>query len=152
MNRLAVMDWGIGGLGFYRSWKQHRPDDSIVYFSDSGFTPYGKLSEEDLSERLNQIFKYLKAAHAVTHIVVACNAASSVLNKTRTPSGIETDGVIDSTVEFIRETLADKPLTVLGGNRIVDSQTYSKLLPELVLHEKAAQPLSAIVERGDCYG
>ncbi len=55
MNRIAVLDWGIGGFGFWNEWKKHRPEEGMIYFSDSGFAPYGLVSEEQLRERIEKI-------------------------------------------------------------------------------------------------
>jgi len=152
MDKLAVIDWGIGGLGFYREWKKHRPEDGIIYFSDSGYTPYGKLSTESLANRLSSVFQHLVNIHKVTHIMVACNAASSVLEHCKIPKNTIVEGVISETVNYIEEKLTGKEATIIAGNKIIDSKTYSTLLPQHNLREVAAQPLSALVERGDTYG
>jgi hypothetical protein len=36
-----MVDWGVGGLGFYKELKK-RVDAPALYFSDNGFTPYGR--------------------------------------------------------------------------------------------------------------
>ena len=152
MSKLAIIDWGIGGLGFYREWKNHRPDEEVLYFSDSGHTPYGKLSEKQLSDRLSEVFSFLCDAYGITHFMVACNAASSVMDGNRITECDQATGVVDGTVEFIRTQLTGKELTILGGSRVINSKTYSNKLPEFNLLEMSAQPLSALVERGDNYG
>ncbi len=152
MKKLAVIDWGIGGLGFYRTWKKHRPDDGIVYIADSGFTPYGKLDEVEQRERLIQVFKYLRDQHAVTHVMVACNAASSVIDEIPPIDGMQIGGLIEGTCEYVREHLADKNFTFIGGTRTIESKVYANKLTDLKISQRVAQPLSALVERGDAYG
>ncbi len=152
MNRLAVIDWGIGGLGFYRSWKQQHPDDAVIYFSDSGFRPSSKISAERLVDRLPIVFDYLTSRHNVTHVMVACNAASSVLGEIHRDTPKVIAGVIDGTIEYINKNLSDKNVTLLGGIRTIESRIFSSQLDHLYLSEKVAQPLSAIVERGNIDG
>jgi len=38
----AILDWGIGGMEFYRLFKENYPDVGVCYFSDASSLPYGK--------------------------------------------------------------------------------------------------------------
>lgn len=152
MKRLAVINWGIGGLGFYRTWKKHRPHDAVIYLADSGFTPYGKLSDEEQRQRLVHLCRYLRNQYAVTHVMVACNTVSSVIDEIPPVEGIEIGGLIKGTCEYVREHLAGKDFTFIGGIRTIESEVYVKKLADLKMSQKIAQPLSALVERGDAYG
>ena len=152
MKNLAIIDWGIGGLGFYKIWKKHRPDDGIVYLADSGFTPYGKLNDEEQVQRLVKIFHHLSSEYGVTHVMVACNAASAVIDEIPPIKGIKIGGLIKGTCEYVKENLADKNFTFIGGTRTIESEVYLKKLSDLNISQRIAQPLSALVERGDAYG
>jgi len=152
MKKFAVIDWGIGGLGFYRSWKKHRPDDGIVYLADSGFTPYGKLDAKEQRERLVEVLHYLENEHGVTHVMVACNAASAVIDEMSPIGEMQIGGLIEGTCDYVREHLADKQITFIGGTRTIESEVYVKKLADLKISQRIAQPLSALVERGDAYG
>lgn len=147
MNRLAVMDWGIGGLGFWKAWRKARPKDGIVYFSDSGFEPYGKLSEGDLKVRLETIIAWLAREHGVTHLVIACNAASTALEDAAVGE-VKVSGIIHAGVEKVRKTVPPGPLSIAGGKRTIESGIYQRLLPDHEVAGIMAQPLSAIVEAG----
>jgi len=150
--KLAVIDWGIGGLGFYSTWKKHRPEDAIIYLSDSGFTPYGKLDAIVLRQRLIQMFNYLKNTQGVTHVMVACNAASSVIYDIPAIRGLKINGLIEGTCAYVREYLTNKKFTFIGGTRTIESEIYVKKLADLNISQRTAQPLSALVERGIIYG
>ena len=83
--RLAVVDWGIGGLGFLQRFAARHPDAGAVYLSDAGCTPYGRLARRALAARVDHLLRYLAAAHGIDHAVLACNAASTVLGDLGVP-------------------------------------------------------------------
>ena len=47
--KLAILDYGIGGLDIWRRLRARYPQLDTLYLSDSGFTPYGQL--DDVSQR-----------------------------------------------------------------------------------------------------
>jgi len=151
MSRLAIIDWGIGGMGFYREWIKHIGESSILYFSDSGFTPYGRLSQQDLTSRLNRVIEMLVREHSITHIVIACNAASSVIEHLSIPD-ITVTGIINPTCQWIKEQNFKDNVIIAGGKITIESQIFPKLLSPLKVQSKIAQPLSALVEAGKIEG
>ena len=56
--RIAVLDWGIGGLGVWRALR-HRTLAPTLYLSDSGAPPYGRLPARELSQRLEAVCRHL---------------------------------------------------------------------------------------------
>ena len=58
LKALAVVDAGIGGLGTYQAIKA-RSNIPVLYFSDSGYEPYGVVPTPRLRGRLQQIFEFL---------------------------------------------------------------------------------------------
>lgn len=147
MKRLAVVDWGIGGAGFWKEWRKRHPSSSMVYYSDSGYTPYGKLEVEPLVDRLVSRVDLLENL-GVTHVVFACNAASTVIKhvKERKP-GVHVEGVIEATRRWIKNNFdQSKPLSIIGGKRTIDSNEY---LLRSNVSQIVGQPFSAIVEKGE---
>ena len=47
--KLGILDWGIGGVSIYKLIKEKRPDVPVIYFSDTGATPYGKMERRELA-------------------------------------------------------------------------------------------------------
>jgi glutamate racemase len=78
MERLGFLDWGIGGLGIFRAFRRRRPGVPVLYWSDTGATPYGRLPAAALTARVRRVLQSM-VGQGVTHAVVACNAASTVL-------------------------------------------------------------------------
>lgn len=148
--RLGVLDWGIGGIDFQARLRARHPDVAVIYWSDSGATPYGKLGREALAVRVAHVAAALRDLGA-THVVVACNAASTVLDHPAIAGvGVEICGVI---VPAIAATLADpaRVVGVIGGRRTIASGMYRRGLTAggRRVISRVAQPLSAMVERGE---
>ena len=156
--RLAIVDWGIGGYGLYALVKATQPALAVTYFSDAGTTPYGKLPPRELHTRLCQVVAFL-AQQQVTHVAIACNAASTALPlmapKSRVQSGRSTvpwpqiSGVLEHgarAVQRVRGTIG-----VVGGRRTILSQAYRRRLPNARLQQRIAQPISAFIERGELH-
>src|SRR5260370_39564965 len=78
-----IIDWGIGGLSVWRQARRLRPETAFVYLSDTGSLPYGTLSGADLAVRLEQLILHARARWGSETILLACNAASTVLDRLR---------------------------------------------------------------------
>ena len=141
---LGIVDWGVGGLGFYKELKR-RVDAPALYFSDNGFTPYGQTPTAKLERRLHSIFRFLFRRGA-THICIACNAASSVH-----PDSDDVIGIIRHGVDALRRGRWPK-IGLIAGRRTVHSRAYSRHLQGMDLRQRVAQPLSAHVEAGRLSG
>jgi glutamate racemase len=146
--QLGIIDWGIGGIGVYKLIKQRQPDIPVIYFSDTGATPYGKMSRAELVARLNAVIQMLKSK-GVTHLVIACNAASTAIPCLNS-DGIAVEGVIESAVA-VTVKLKPKRLGLIGGRRTVLSGVYRKAFAAhgIKVEQRIAQPLSGMIESGD---
>ncbi len=146
--KLGIIDWGIGGISIYKLIKKHRPEVSVVYFSDTGVAPYGKMSRTELVARLGQIIGFLRTK-GVTHLVIGCNAASTAL-PFLDPQGLTIEGVIDPAVDMAAR-LRPKRLGLIGGRRTVLSGVYRRAFAErgIKVEQRIAQPLSGLIESGD---
>jgi len=148
--KLAVLDWGVGGLGFYRRFAQAHANVPVVYCSDTGFTPYGKVPRAQLAARVDYVLAYLADAHGADHAVLACNAASTVLCDLSAPGrGMPVAGVIAPAIAALAER-APARVGVIGGARTIRSGLYGRGLRAAGHHvcQRVAQPLSAHVEAG----
>ncbi len=149
--QVGILDWGIGGLGFSQLLLERRPDVAVTYFSDSGEVPYGRLSKEQLVSRLGLIIRFLHR-RGVTHLVVACNAMSTILPLTK-KSGQEPPlkivGVIEPTTSAIH-ALPYKHYGIVGGRRTILSGAYRTRLEQVgrVVSQRIAQPISRLIEDG----
>ncbi len=148
VKRLAIIDWGIGGIGIYKLIKERFGAVGILYFSDTGAVPYGKMSRLELVARLETILLFLKSRE-ITHLVIGCNAASTVFPYLKL-KGLKAEGIINSAVRAT-EKLKPERLVLIGGRRTVLSGVYRKAMAEkgIEVKQRIAQPLSAFIESGD---
>lgn len=146
--RLALVDWGVGGVGVLRELRAKNPDCRVTYFSDSGAPPYGLLSPRVLSRRLHDVVAWL-ASRGVAEVFFACNAASSVLTNDATAWPLPVSGIIDAGVTTVRASGA-RVVGIVGGMRTVRSGVYRRALraDTRVIVQRVAQPLSAAIEAG----
>lgn len=73
---IGVFDSGIGGLSVLRHVHTLLPDESLLYFADSGFAPYGEKPEQVIVERTVAITAFLLTQN-IKALVVACNTATA---------------------------------------------------------------------------
>jgi glutamate racemase len=150
--KLGILDWGIGGVGFYALARARLPKLPVVYWSDAGAVPYGKQPPAELARRLVTIARWLKREAGVTHLAIACNAASSVLPRIdladdRLP---RITGVIEHGARAaLRRTAPGQVIGVVGGRRTILSGAYRRALSGRTVRQRIAQPISARVEAGD---
>lgn len=146
--KLGILDWGIGGVSIYKLVRERLGKIPTVYFSDTGVTPYGKMSQSELVSRMDSVIEYLGSL-GVTHLVIGCNAASTAIPYLReTP--IEVKGVIESAINLTAR-VKPKKLGVIGGRRTVISGVYRKAFRTrgIDVAQRIAQPLSGLIESGD---
>lgn len=147
---LAILDWGIGGLGLHRWLRAARPDLDLVYVSDSGAPPYGTLSPSALRARVELVGEAL-CRMGIDRLAVACNAASTVLHRplpSLTVRAIAFEGVSAILARGVQR------VGVIGGRRTIRSGVYARPLRAagVAVHQRVAQPLSALVEAGEIDG
>ncbi len=143
-----MIDWGIGGVSIYKLIKERFGDVPVTYFSDTGATPYGKMSRQELSSRLDSVIDHLKGI-GVTHVIIGCNAASTAIGDLA-DHGIPIEGVIEPAVAMTVK-FEPKDLGLIGGRRTVISGIYRRAFAQsgIALRQRMAQPLSGMIESGD---
>jgi glutamate racemase len=149
---LAILDWGIGGMDFYRIFKEHYPETGVCYFSDSGAVPYGKQQKGQLAQRLDHMIKFLKP-QGISRLVVACNAMSTVLPELaqrESMKDFQITGVIEPAISAVLRQNGER-VGIVGGCRTIRSGAYGKPLRKHFpsVAQRIAQPLSAMIERGE---
>jgi glutamate racemase len=152
---VGMLDWGIGGISVLAELHKRWPNCSCIYLSDAGAKPYGKMTSANLTKRLNQIAKFFRNRN-IKQIIIACNAASTVLVKLQKQNpDLTFYGMLDSGVEMIKSAEV-KSCLVIGGKRTIQSGYFQKKFKsyeinrrKIKIETKIAQPFSAFIERGD---
>ena len=52
---LGIVDWGIGGIGLLSALDRVAPGLPVLYWSDAGATPYGRMGVDELTDRLTTV-------------------------------------------------------------------------------------------------
>lgn len=143
---LGILDWGIGGLGLYNSVKALALNYPILYFSDAGATPYGKMSHAQMQARLETVLNFMHSLGAL-NVAVACNAASCAL-----PIQVQCNytGIIEHGIKAVQQK-NPKQIGIIGGERTINSNSYLNPLSSNAFDvlQQVAQPLSNLIEQGD---
>lgn len=78
MTTVGVFDSGVGGLSVLRALLAELPGTRFVYLADSAFAPYGERDAAEVSQRTHRVASYLRKAHAIDALVLACNTATAI--------------------------------------------------------------------------
>lgn len=75
---IGIFDSGVGGLTTLQELSHIMPNESIVYFGDTGRVPYGTKSNETIQKFALQDMRFLQSKD-VKLLIAACGTVSSVL-------------------------------------------------------------------------
>jgi glutamate racemase len=144
---LGIVDWGIGGLGLVQALDRAAPGLPVLYWSDAGATPYGRMRVDELAGRLTIVVDAL-AERGATEVVLACNAASTVVGRLD-GAAIPVEGIIGHGLASVPEEITGQ-VGVIGGRRTIAAGHYRRGLARRgrVVLSRVAQPLSAHIEAG----
>ena len=73
---IGLFDSGLGGISVWKEIVNLLPNESIVYYADSGNCPYGSKGQEEIIALSEKITQFL-IEQGVKIIVVACNTATA---------------------------------------------------------------------------
>ncbi len=74
---IGIFDSGIGGLSVVRHLLAELPNESLIYFADSGRAPYGRKTKAEVISYAHEITNFLQKQQ-VKLIIVACNTATGI--------------------------------------------------------------------------
>jgi glutamate racemase len=140
---IGICDYGIGGISLYKRLRE-LSDVDVIYYSDAGYVPYGKVPEAELREQVGRVIGFLFAQGA-DYVAVACNAASTVL-----PDHPQVAGIIEHGLQVVRDSQF-RDVGIVGGYRTVTSNVYKTPLEQegMTVRQNVAQALSIRIEAGD---
>ncbi|HHV28455.1 glutamate racemase [Acetivibrio mesophilus] len=149
---IGVFDSGLGGLTVLKEIKTLLPQESVVYFGDSGRAPYGSKSKETVVKYTFQDIRFL-LNQDIKMIVIACNTASACsLDQVKHSFDIPIVEVVGpGAMTAVRETV-NKKIGVIGTVATVSSGVYEKAIlrldPEVEIYQKACPLFVPLVEEG----
>lgn len=125
---IGVFDSGLGGLTAVKQIMRELPDESIIYFGDTGRVPYGPRSREIIIKYSKNDINFLLSKD-VKLIVVACGTVSSTaLPEIRGDYSIPIIGVVEPTAAAALAATRNGRIGIIGTNGTIKSGAYEKVL------------------------
>jgi glutamate racemase len=149
---IGIFDSGIGGLTVAREIFRLLPNENVIYFGDTGRSPYGPRSQEIVRKFSRQDVNFL-LEQEVKYIVVACNTASSMaLDYIEKIYNIPMLGVIEPGAHGAIDKTQNCRVGVIGTQGTISSLSYEKALKaandSLKIFARACPLFVALVEEG----
>jgi len=149
---IGVFDSGLGGLTVAKEIFRLLPNEDIVYFGDTGRTPYGPRSKDIVKEFSRQDANFL-VEQSVKLIVVACNTASALaLPEIESEYNVDMLGVIKPGAESAVKSTKNGKIGIIGTTGTIRSDVYAKeicaLDPGIKVFSLACPLFVPLVEEG----
>ena len=148
---IGIFDSGVGGLTVYKEIRKNMQNENIIYLGDTKNFPYGNRSKEEIIEFAIENTKIL-INKGVKIIVIACGTATSQAIDTLTEMfDIPIVGIIDPTVEYIKEKKIQQ-IGVIATEGTIRSGAWEYNLKnnirDIQVINKACPMLATIAEEG----
>ena len=128
---IGVFDSGLGGLTAVRQLHRVMPNESIIYFGDTGRVPYGSRSRRTVLKYARQDVAFLKE-HNLKAIVIACGTVSSqVLGDIKSENTVPIVGVVEPTCYAAMQATKNNRIGIIGTKGTIRSGAYEAKLHTL---------------------
>lgn len=151
---IGIFDSGIGGLTVWKEIVSFLPSESIIYFADQAYFPYGEKSNKEIQKRINKICQFLIKKN-VKLIVVACNTATvAAISFLRRKFSLPFVGV-EPAIKPATAVTKTGVIGVLATKITVASQRQRELIKKFAQGKKVisvdCSELTPLIEEGKLY-
>ena len=145
---IGIYDSGIGGLGIFNAIKQVLPYESILYYGDTAYFPFGSRQSNEV--RRITLTAVQKLATQCNIIVIACNTASgNDLDYYREQVNVPIVGVVP-VVKTAAALTKNGKIALLGTQVTTESAYTDKLIHDFAkdktVHKISCPGLASAVE------
>ncbi len=149
---IGVFDSGVGGLTVARALLHEAPNESLLYYADFGYVPYGARPLSQIKRFALEISAFL-VGQGAKMIVMGCNMSSAVaVEAAREQLGVPALGTVRAGARAAAGTTARGEIGVIATEGTVGGHVYERALhdldPSLRVHELACPEFVPIVEAG----
>ena len=149
---IGIFDSGLGGLSVLREVRAMLPHESLIYFADSRYAPYGEKPEHFVEARTLQVCEWL-VAQGCKALVIACNTATMHAVQTlRERLAVPIIGV-EPGLKPAASISQSKIVGVLATANTLKSAKFNRLLASLAQESRylcaAGHGLVSLIEQGD---
>ena len=127
---IGVFDSGLGGLTAVRQLTAGMPNETIVYFGDTGRVPYGSRSRDTIRRYARQDAAFLLSQN-VKMVIAACGTVSSVAADLGETLPVPFLGVLDPTARAAAAATRSGKIGVIGTTATIRSGSYRRALAVL---------------------
>ncbi len=143
---IGIFDSGVGGLTITKDIHALLPHESLIYFADQAYAPYGDKSPEAIEARSLEIADYL-VAQGCKAIVVACNTATvNAIEALRKKHDLPIIGV-EPGIKPAAVNTKSNVIGVLATQQTINSHSFNALVSRFSENVKVvAMPSPLLVE------
>ena len=127
---IGIFDSGVGGLSVVKELTKILPNESVVYFGDTGRVPYGTKSDDTIIKYARQDEAFLMSKD-VKMIIVACGTVSSVALPLEKDLQIPILGVVAPASKDAAKATKNNKIGVIATSATVNSNSYVKEIKNL---------------------
>lgn len=121
---IGVFDSGLGGLCALKELHGLLPATELVYFGDTGRTPYGTRSPQTIMKYASQDAAFLMS-RGVSAILIACGTVSTVaLNALKISLPVPVYGVVSAASREAAKTTKNGKIGVMGTGATIGSGVF----------------------------
>lgn len=146
---IGVFDSGLGGLTAVREILHIMPNESVVYFGDTGRVPYGTRSRETILKYAAQDMAFLRSKN-VKLIIAACGTVSSVASELGESLPVPFTGVVQPTALAASLATENGRIGVIGTTATIRSGSYRRAIhalnPKIQVYEQDCPMFVPLVE------
>jgi glutamate racemase len=125
---IGVFDSGLGGLTCVRELEQRMPEESIIYFGDTGRVPYGSRSREIITRYARQDVAFLRTFD-LKAVVIACGTVSTTaLDILRQEQDIPVVGVVEPSARQAAELTHNGKIGLIATRASIATGAYERAI------------------------
>ncbi len=149
---IGVFDSGLGGLTAVRRLASQMPNETIIYFGDTGRVPYGTRSRETIFRYATQDVNFLRTFD-LKAIVIACGTVSSIaLDPLAQRQDIPVFGVVVPTARRAAEVTKNGRIGIIATQATIRTGAYERIIaqrsPDARLFSQPCPLFVPLVENG----
>lgn len=149
---IGMFDSGVGGLTVLKEVISQNPKENVIYLGDTKRFPYGSKSKESIIELTKKGIDFL-INKQVKAVVIACGTATSqALEEVQKQYNIPIIGIIDSTVQYIKQNESLRKIGVIATAGTIRSKGWQNKIhsqiPDAIISYKACPLLAPMAEEG----
>ena len=149
---IGVFDSGVGGTTVLKEILELLPNENILYYGDSGNSPYGEKTTEEIQQLCKKIVQFF-IDHNCKTVVIACNTATAAaLQYLQHQFDIPIIGVITAGAKTAIKITKNNSINILSTSFTALSKAYAKEIakfaPDAKVFQEGCPEFCPMIEKG----